>query len=64
MGKEGEIFLGREICPNGRIRYGPTRYSVVHVCLPKGRKATNKCMGCTSELVIILYSKVTFLEFK
>ena len=42
--KEGEIFLGREIQSTGRIRYGPTRYPIVRVCLSKGRKAT-KCIG-------------------
>ena len=59
-GKEGEICLGHEICPMHGIGPEPTGYHLGLVCLPKGRKATKKCVERDRKAVLILYSKTTF----
>ena len=55
--KEGEIFLGSEIC---RMAESGMGHSLSCSTCLFGRKATKKCMGRMRELVLFLYLKLTF----
>ena len=42
------------------IGYWPTGYHLRLVCLPKGRKATKKCVEQDRKAVLVPYSKAAF----
>ena len=52
-------YLNVQINMHG-VGYWPAGYHLRLVCLPKGRKATKKCVEQDRKAVLVPYSKATF----